>query len=240
MKDRRYSSEGAAEDLVYFGKGYSAPRHLHRRGIRLYQFLAMCALSPLVLLIAYGLTPTSAMMVVAGTINDLFWAHLKYVSLENCARHCAMKAYTLIAVPLFWISNIAIALYAVPVVTQHWHAGREAFRSGGAPYGKTASGKVRPPPGTKASIMVGAIGVVFLGGLIFGGDWLLYLLAGSDRTASRGREIPPTMIVLWTTVIMGVMQFFVAALMLCAVNALLSLKKLVRKRAPDSCGDDYS
>jgi hypothetical protein len=239
MKDRPHSSEGAAEDMIYFGKGYSAPRHLYRRGRRLYQFLAMCALSPLVLLIAYGLTPTSAMMVVAGSINDLFWTHLKYVSLENCARHCAMLAYTLIAVPLFWISNIAIALYAVPVVTHNWHAGREAFRLGGAPYGKTEGGKVRPPPGAKASITIGAAGVVFLGGLMFGGEWLLYLLAGSDRTVSRGREIPPTMIVLWTTVIMGVMQFVVAALMLCVINALLSLKELVRKRASDGCDDDY-
>jgi hypothetical protein len=229
MKDRVYPGEEPTEDIVYFGKGYSAPRQLYRRGIRLYQLLAICALSPFVLLIAYALTPASALMVVADVFNDLFWTHLKYVSLENCGAKCQMMAFVLIAAPLFWISNIVVAVCAVPIVVQHWHAGREAFRLGTAPYGKNENGKIRPPPGPKASIIVGVAGVVFLGGLIFGGYWLLYLLAGSDRTVSRGREIPPTMIVLWATVIMSVVQFLVAALMLFAINAALSLKKLVLK-----------
>jgi hypothetical protein len=196
------------EDMVFFGKGFSAPHDLYVRGRRLYRLFWIAALSPLALLIVYGLTPKAAVMAVAELFNVLFWAHFKQISLQDCAATCQMMAYTVVAIPLSWFATVLVALWAVPLTIQNWKAGREAFRRGAAPYGRLANGGTRQPPGYKISVVVG--------------------IPGSDRTITRGREIPTVLIDIWITLIMGLTQFFAAALMMVSTNVALSFRKLLR------------
>ena len=223
MTDRGSADETMkmSDDMVFFGQGGSMPRDLYLRGRRLVKLYWIAALSPLVLLIAGALTPDAGLISGAKLLNGLFWAHFKQVSIGDCAGKCHMVAYSLVGIPISWLTTVVVAIWAIPLALQNWQAGQEAFRLGAAPCGRAANGEIRQPPG----LGWGIVGTIVFGASLFGVSLVLYLLGGSDRTVSRGREISPTLISIWITIFMGFAQFFAVALMGCATVATLSFKK---------------
>ncbi|CAN5922930.1 hypothetical protein BH11PSE3_BH11PSE3_06950 [soil metagenome] len=225
MSDRPSADATSAthDEMVFFGQGRSMPRDLYRRARQLFKLFWIAGLSPFVMFVALAIIPSSFLMVPAKLLNELFWVHIRPATLEHCSGKCHMMAYSLIGVPLSWLAAIVFAIWAVRLALQNWDAGQEAIRRGAAPFGRTPSGQVKQPPGLVMTVLATA----FLGALLLGGLWVLYLLAGSDRTISRDRENWPPMISLSTTVIMGITQFLAVATMMTLTNVVLHLKKLL-------------
>ncbi|MDP1646239.1 MAG: hypothetical protein Q8K93_25555 [Reyranella sp.] len=210
------------DDDVRFGQGGSLPRDLYLRGRGLFKLFWFAALSPLILLFAW-LMPEALLLDIARASNDLFWAHLKRIQIEACAPQCRLMAYGMIGIPLSWLATSVIAFWAIPMTVRNWQAGEDGLRVGAVPYGRTAKGEIKQPP----SLLLGITYVVFTGTLLVGGIWLLYLLAGSTQTISRGREIPSVVIGFWTTGLMGLTQLVAAAFVMAVTFCVLNAKKLL-------------
>jgi hypothetical protein len=213
------------DDMVFLSLGRSMPRDLYLHQRRLINLFWIAALSPLALLIAGALTPDTALIHGAELFNSLFWVHFKQVSIEGCVGKCHMMAYGLVGIPISWLATVVAAIWAIPLAAQNWHAQHEAFRRGAAPYGRARNGKINPPAGFGMSVGVCGVSATVAGAVLFGLLLLLYLFGGSDRTVSRGRDIPPAVISFLVTVIMGLTQFLAVALMSFLTIIALSFKK---------------
>lgn len=230
MTDRGSADETPKmpDDIVLLSLGRTMPRELYLRQKRLINLFWIATFSPLALLIAGALTPDAVLIRGAKLFNSLFWAHFKQVSIEGCSAKCHMMAYGLIGVPISWLATVVVAIWAIPLAAQNWHAQHEAFRRGAAPYGRARNGKINPPAGFGMSVGVYGVSATVAGAVLFGLLVLLYLLGGSDHTVSRGRDIPPAVFSFWVTVIMGLTQFLAVALMSFLTIIALNFKKLLR------------
>ncbi len=219
----------AAGELIRFGKDRSMPRALYLRSRRLFTLFRLAGFSPAVLLISGVLMPGWALVVAAGWFDDLFWSHIKQVSIAACTSQCWMMGYGLVAIPLSWLMTVFVAVAAIPLSAQNWNATNDAFRQGAAPFGRMANGQAKPPPSPGLGALVGLAMAVLSGALLLAGVYLLYHVAGIDRVIRSGREVPGTVGAIWITVIMGITQFLGATLAGVLTVAGLNLRRLVSR-----------
>ncbi len=139
----------------------------------------VAALSPLIYLMFFAVTPTAVLMALAATINDLFWIHFKSISLENCGAKCSLVAFSMIAVALSWGASIVLALVAIPLTVQLRSAQAEALRRGQAPMGRMPDGTAKPLPNAGTAVPVFIVGMVAGGVMLFAVVYGLYNLGGS-------------------------------------------------------------
>lgn len=216
------------EQIVQFGRGYSAPYGCYVRGRRVYKLFWVAGLSPFLLLPVLALAPADLIVGIGKLSNYLFGTHLREAQLEGCSVQCGTLSFRIALVPLSWILSTVLALIALPLSFQNWQAGREAIRRGTAPYGRFPNGAIRPPPAAGMSIIVGLCGLALLGALVVGGVAFLYLIANTDHTISHRREISPILIIIWMAVIMSLVQVIAVAFAMCATNVALSFREMAR------------
>jgi hypothetical protein len=222
--------QSAVSDPTTSGSEGDSVAALRIRARRLLKLFWIAGLSPLALLIAFALMPESALMSLARVFNELLWVHFKHVQIDGCTSKCHMVAYSLVGIPISLFAALVAGIWSIPLAIQNWQASQEALGRGANPYGRLASGKPIASPLTGVfAWSVAFAGMVLAFAVLAGCVWVLYLLAGSDRTISRGREIYPAIISIYTTAAMGITQL-VAAVSFAIVTLLMChLKKLLRR-----------
>jgi hypothetical protein len=199
------------EDVVLLA-GSPVPRSLYRRYRRIIDLFWVAGLSPLLMLIVYAVIPVDLLIALAQPFVELFWSHFKSVSLEQCGAKCGLMSWSLVAVPVSWAWTIVLVACAIPFAAQNAAARQAAYEGGAAVYGNERNGARKPPPGPVLNILIGlgcgtVVAAVLIALLV-----LIYLLAGSDRTVSRGRELSLPSIAVLLTVLMGLSQVSAALL----------------------------
>jgi hypothetical protein len=201
----------ATEEDVVLLAGSPVPRSLYRRYRRIFDLFWVAGLSPLLLLIAYAVIPVDLLIASAQPFVELF-RHFKSVSLEQCGAKCGLMSWSLVAVPVSWAWTIVLIACAIPFAAQNAAAKRAAYEGGAAAYGKERNGTRKVPPGPVRSILIGLGCGTVAAAVLIGLLALIYLLAGSDHTVSRGREVPLPIIAVWLTVLMGLSQLLAVLL----------------------------
>jgi hypothetical protein len=221
--------QSAVSDPIAPGGDGDSVAALRIRSRRLLKLFWIAGLSPLVLLIAFALMPESVLMSLARVFNELLWVHFKHVQIDGCTSKCHMMAYSLVGIPISLFAALVAGIWSIPLAIQNWQASQEALSRGVNPYGRLASGKpiAFPVTGFFAWSAMFA-GMVLTFAVLAGCVWVLYLLAGSDRTISRGREIYPAIVSIYTTAAMGITQLVAAVCFAIVTLLLLHFKKRLR------------
>lgn len=212
---------GNAEDMVLRAKGASMPRNLYIHVRRLLDFYWRVALWPVALLVTAAFVPSAFLWRLATLFDGLIWSQLKPVPIGDCAQNCWLAAFGLVAVPITWLSAVAIGLFTIPLAVRSWQAEWTAYDNGATPRGRRSDGTIRRPPGVALS----AFGAVLSALVLVGLELLLTTLAGSTQTNLRGRSVHPAMISIWLTIVMGITQLLSAVVFAALTMVVESLNK---------------
>lgn len=217
-------------DVLYLSDDRSVSRDLYHQFKRQKQLYCAAALWPLVLPLLYVCIPTSALIVLGTSINDLFWSHFKSISFETCGTKCSLVAFNVTAVALAWVGAILFGILSTIATIQLRSAQLEALGRGLAPLGKMPDGTPKPLPTGGGVLFMGITTMMLGGAILFMFLYGLYEVGGSDRTihAKTGREYSPILVSVLATFLISIVQCFSAVAMSTATFFALDLKKLLK------------
>lgn len=217
-------------DVLYLSDDRSVSRDLHRQYRRQKQLYCAAALWPLVLPLFYLCTPTSALIVLATPLNDLFWSHFKSISFETCGAKCSLVAFSVIAVSLACVGTVVFGVLSAFAAIQFRIAQLEALRRGLAPLGRMPDGAPKRPPTGPGAILAGILAMMLGVAILLGFAYVLHEIGGSDRTAhaKTGREFPPVLVSVLMTFLISMVQLISTVVMAGAGLTAIDLKNLLR------------